>query len=134
MGTKIRIPGLNIQYPWSRKLLAGVKVIETRNYPIPAHYVGRELAIIETAGSQGRKNNIETRIIGTITFSHCYKYKTKSQWKNEAHLHLVGENDSEFSYSKEKWAWVVSKIRPLPEQPPPKIRGIKFAKQCAIHV
>ena len=52
------IPGVNIRWPWSKLLLEGTKTVETRSYPLPTGFVGKEIAVIETPGPNGKKNGI----------------------------------------------------------------------------
>jgi len=131
------IPGINIQWPWSGLLLNKKKTIETRKYPISSKYLGRELAIIETPGPLGRMEAgiKKARIIGTITFESCYQYNDKNHWASERDKHLVQENNKHFYWTEKKktWAWQVKSVtvftKPLP---PPKKRGIIYAKFCKI--
>lgn len=129
------VPGINIQWPWSRLIADGNKSIETRGYEIPKQYLGVPLAIIETPGPQGREQGIhKARIIGTITFSESFPYKSKSQWKRDIKRHLV-EEDSPFAYGQrpETWAWVISQVIPLRSPiAAPVRRGIVFTKCCQI--
>ncbi len=132
----VNIPGINIQWPWSQKLLSGEKTIETRSYPIPAKYIGKELALIETPGPLGKRNGIsKSRIIGTITFSSCKKYETKESWLSDQRHHLVSAGDSCYDYDAKvpKWGWIVSLVIPLKETvSAPLKRGIVFATKCSI--
>jgi hypothetical protein len=124
--------GINIQYPWSNLLVNGYKCVETRSYPIPKKYIGEPLAIIETPGKSG---TFKARIIGTITFSHSFKYKDYSEWANDYNRHKVEENDPCFSYNenKQKYGWVVSNVTKFKKPiDPPKRRGIIFTKNCGI--
>lgn len=120
--------GLNVQSPWSSLLIKGVKNVETRSYPLPKKYEGVPLALIETPG--GKK--FKSRIIGTITFSHCFKYKNEKSWKDDYNRHLVRPDDIYgWNENKPKYGWVVSNTvmfdHPLD---PPKRRGIIFSSNC----
>lgn len=130
MGTKIRIPGLNIQDPWSEMILSGSKTIETRSYPIPKHFLNTQIAVIETHKDNSKKATIK----GVVIFSNCYKYNNFDHWLQESHLHKVSVNDPNYKYNenKAKWAWVISNHFRVPSQPPPIVRGIKYAKECEI--
>jgi hypothetical protein len=99
--------GLNIQIPWSRLLINGDKSVETRSYPIPKKYEGVELALIETPGKYGR---FKSQIIGTITFSHSFKYPDKNAWIDDYNRHKVEEGDEfcDWNENKPKYGWVVS--------------------------
>lgn len=134
--SKRSIPGINIQFPWAQLLVSGDKKIETRSYPLPKKFVGVELAVIETPGKRGKKNGIaNARIIGTITFSSSKLYKNKAVWLADYKLHLVDENDENFSFSsvKPKYGWLVAKVTRLKcPAAPPSSRGIIFAKDCLV--
>jgi hypothetical protein len=124
--------GINIQSPWSRLLINKDKIVETRSYPLPEKYKNQELAIIETPGKYGR---FKSRIIGTITFSHSFKYENKDEWLNDYSRHLVDKNDEDYGwkYYKPKYGWIVSNITKLKQSiSPPKRRGIVFANNCRV--
>lgn len=124
--------GVNIQYPWSHNLINGLKCVETRSYPIPEKYIGETLALIETPG---KRKDFKAKIIGTITFSHCFKYQDKSEWLDDHHRHKVGENDPDFGWkeNKPKYGWVVSNVTKFKKPiDPPKRRGIIFTRHCNI--
>ncbi|KYG67621.1 hypothetical protein AZI85_17225 [Bdellovibrio bacteriovorus] len=131
------IQGINIQWPWSELLVSGKKTVETRSYPLPARLIDTELAIIETPGPNGKRaaGITKARIIGTITFTRSYKYKTKTHWRSEYEKHLVSPDDSLFGYrqEKEKYGWVVGMVEKLDNPAPaPSKRGIIFAKACKV--
>lgn len=125
------LPGINIQYPWSKFLLDRTKLIETRRYPIPEQYVGVPLALIETPGSN---REMRAQIIGVIEFSSCFKYESRAQWVADFSRHRVPV-DSPFAFTngKETWGWLVKNVKPLRTPiPPPMRRGIVFTKECTI--
>ena len=124
--------GINIQSPWSNLLINGDKCVETRSYPLPEKYEGEELALIETPGKKG---NFKARIIGTITFSHSFKYPDKQSWKDDYNRHKVEEFDEIFAWkeNKPKWGWVVSDVKKFEEyQPARENKGIVFTLNCEI--
>ena len=118
--------GINIQTPWSELLINEVKSVETRSYPLPEKYVGEEIALIETPGRYGR---FKARIIGTITFSHSFKYPDQRAWQDDYNRHCVAVDDPIYNWKedKPKYGWVVSKVtkfdKPLDIR---KRRGIIF--------
>ena len=118
--------GINIQTPWSELLINGDKSVETRSYPLPEKYAGEELALIETPGRYGR---FKARIIGTITFSHSFKYPDQRAWQDDYNRHCVAVDDPIYNWKddKPKYGWVVSKVtkfdKPLDIR---KRRGIIF--------
>lgn len=123
-------PGINIQYPFSQLILIKSKKVETREYPLPAHLVNVELALIETPGDG---NVFKARIIGTIKFSESFKYESMASFRNDFERHLV-EPASKFDWkTKPKWGWVVSYVKPL-KRPilAPKNKGICFTKEISL--
>jgi len=102
--------GINIQTPWSELLINGLKTVETRTYHLPHKYIGEELALIETPGRYGR---FKARIIGTITFSHSFKYPDLKAWQDDHNRHFVETNDPVYSWkeNKLKHGWVVSRVK-----------------------
>jgi len=126
--------GLNIQSPWSSLLINGEKSVETRSYVLPERYEGVELALIETPGKYGQ---FKSRIIGTITFSHSFKYPDKQSWIDDYNRHKVKELDKFYSWNpaKPKCGWVVSDIVKFHEPVnAPQRKGIIFTKNCKVPV
>jgi hypothetical protein len=124
--------GINIQIPWSFLLINGDKSVETRSYPLPEKYEGVELALIETPGKYGR---FKSHIIGTVTFSHSFKYPDKQSWIDDYNRHKVEELDEFYSWNpnKPKYGWVVSDIQKFDHPiPAPKKKGIIFTKNCKV--
>lgn len=124
--------GINIQAPWAYLLIDGSKSVETRSYPIPKKYEGVELALIETPG---KSKKFKSRIIGTVTFSHSFRYPDEISWKDDYNRHKVEEDDKNYGWknNKPKYGWVVSNIKKFdePVDPPPK-RGIIFTSGCNV--
>jgi hypothetical protein len=124
--------GINIQAPWSLLLIDGTKSVETRSYPLPKKYEGIELALIETPGKNGK---FKSRIIGTIIFSHSFKYPDENAWKQDYNRHLVEYNHDLYGWkeNKPKYGWVVSSITKFDEPcDPPRKRGIIYTRSCKI--
>lgn len=134
--TYLPIPGVHVQWPWSRMLANGEKTVETRGYPIPAKYLNCPLALIETPGPKGKRSGVPTaRIIAIVWFSSCFEYLTQSEWERDVRRHCVQTDDKRFSYrnGKKKWGWEVTKMRELPSpHPPPARRGIVYARNCNV--
>lgn len=129
-GKNVLMIGLNIQYPWSEMLLLGDKVVETRSYPLPKRLEGMELALVETPG---KSKKFKTRIVGTITFSHCFEYRSKQDWQNDFNRHKVLDCDEYCWSGKPKYGWVVSQIFRLQKATaPPKKRGMVYVKNCRV--
>ena len=102
--------GLNVQIPWSTLLINEWKSVETRSYPLPQKYEGVELYLVETPGKYGR---FKARAIGTITFSHSFKYPDKQSWIDDYNRHKVEEGDEFFGWNenKSKYGWVVCSVK-----------------------
>ena len=117
-------PGINIQFPISQLILDGRKTIETRRYPLPAKYIGKELFIIETPGKDGK---FSARIVGTIRFSNCFLYNNKKQFYKDWAQHFVDKTSPYAWTTKKKWGWEIEKVTVF-KQPiqAPRKKGICF--------
>lgn len=131
------LPGINIQWPWSRLIIEGRKTVETRSYPLPLAYKNTEVVLIETPGAEGKlKYGIRrARIIGTIRFRSSFRYSSEELWLGDFSRHLVGANDLQFGWKvkSEKWGWEVEVIQVFSQpRPAPSSRGIIFTKKCDV--
>jgi hypothetical protein len=119
-------PGINVQTPWARLLLEQKKQIETRTYPLPEKYVGKDLWLIETPGSIGK---FKARIIGIIRFSDCKEYRSKAEFDKDLDLHLIHRDCKEYRWRAgfKKFGWIVQRVKPVEEFSAPTPRGIVFA-------
>jgi hypothetical protein len=129
---KITIPGINIQFPISRSILSGEKTIETRTYPIPNHYLNKELLFIETPGPEGK---FKASAVGIIRFDSCFKYETQEIFYSDEKRHKVSK-ESPFAWKQEpKWGWEIGYLQPFKEAYPiNQIRGIVFTKSLTVTV
>ncbi len=126
------IPGLNVQAPWAGLLAAGKKTVETRTYPLPKHYLGNEIAIVETPG---KARSFHRRIIAIAIFGDSFRYNNRTEFEQDYSRHLV-TRDSEFSWKseKKKWGWPILSIRSHPQDIPGDIRGgIVYYQRLLIH-
>jgi hypothetical protein len=124
-------PGINIQFPISQLIISGKKTVETRTYPIPSHYVGIEMALIETPGKKG---NFTARVIGIVRFGPSFKYKSKKEFYSDfKRHHVTADSPWAWTGNKKKWGWPVEMIKPLNSTIPIKKRtGIKFTKSIEL--
>ena len=119
------LPGINIQYPISRMILDGIKTIETRTYPIPQQYVGKEMLIVETPGP---KEKFKARLVGTIVFGESFQYNTSKVFYSDKDRHQVTP-DSPWRWvtTKPKWGWPILRVQTFKKpKAAPSRRGIKF--------
>lgn len=123
--------GINIQYPISELILSGEKTIETRTYPIPTEYLGKEVLLIETPGKRG---DFKSRIRAIVIFTSCFKYKNKEEFYKDYNKHCVDKNsDWKWEEEKGKWGWhvEVKKILSKP-QSLKKRTGIRYSKNISL--
>ncbi len=112
MTEKKSYPGINIQWPYSEWILEGKKTIETRSYPIPPKYLGKEMVLIETPGKKG---HFKARMRGVIVFTQCFMYENETSFYLDQARHLVIKK-SDYSWnSKCKWGWVFNVKAIFPE-------------------
>ena len=128
---KLIFVGLNVQYPISQLILSGEKSIETRTYPLPSDYVGREMLLIETPG---KSRKFKARIIAKIIFGQSYKYLSKKDFSEDMGKHRVDSRSPwKWVVGKPKWAWPIMRVEPLPRSiPAPAKRGIIFTKSISL--
>ena len=100
----IALPGLNVQWPWSRLILAGVKD-EIRTYDLGDRNICRanqETWIVETPGDKVAAEDIAVldgvnvghrpevaQIIGTVTFSRAEQYANIDEFRGDAARHRI---------------------------------------------
>jgi hypothetical protein len=129
-----KLPGINIQWPWSELIISGSKRIETRNYPLPSKYIGKQLALIETPGKvKGHPQTASIRAI--VTFGEAFLYEDANQWESDFKKHRVPLDHPDFVFSpqKKKYGWPITKVERLDTtSKPPYPRGIVFASACEI--
>jgi hypothetical protein len=124
--SNIKHPGINVQAPWARLLLEQKKQIETRTYPLPAKYVGKDLWLIETPGSLGK---FKARVIGVIRFAESKEYGSKDEFNSDIDLHLVHPDNQEYRWRAgiRKFGWIVESVCRTEEFEAPFPRGIVYA-------
>lgn len=103
--------GINIQYPISQLIVSGEKTIETRTYPIPPKFIGKNLALVETPG---KSSGFKSRIIAIIKFGPSFKYSSKKEFYLDSARHCVTPT-STWAWKQEtpKWGWPILECHPL---------------------
>lgn len=85
--------GINInckRYPFTEMILAGEKIIETRNKPTLRSYVGKRVGIIETG-------NGRAKLVGYATVKHEMYFCSESMWGIYRYAHRI-DSRSEYEY------------------------------------
>ena len=101
----LTLPGLNVQWPFSQLLLAGLKSAEVRGYALGHRNIARAGAehwIVETRGpcANALKNALpgdvalgarpaKAQIVGTVTFSRSVPYAGLSEFCADASAHCI---------------------------------------------
>ena len=104
---------LDVQAPWSRRLLDGTKTVETRSYPLPPQHEGRALGLLETPAGGGEPQ--AGLLVGTLRFGPSFRYPSEEAWAADADRHGVCPADPGafgFSATEEKWGWPVLSAQP----------------------
>lgn len=122
----IKHPGINVQAPWARLLLDQKKQIETRTYPLPEKYVGKDLWLIETPGPLGK---FKARVVGVIRFSGSKEYRSKAEFETDVDLHLIHQDNQDYRWrvGVKKFGWIVDRVSRIEEFVAPVPRGIVYA-------
>ena len=127
-GQELSLRGLNIQWPFSQLILAGIKTVEVRGYDLRYKYPnvlpGEEVWLIETPGSsKALESAISDRmdmgqspkraqIVGTVIFSNAEKYADVNAFRADARRHCIAERgDKDWDGSGDKYAWQVEAVR-----------------------
>ena len=126
-----RYTGINIQWPISELIINGKKTIETRTYPIPKNYLGKEMLLIETPG---KNREFKSRIRAKIIFTRCFEYLNEKSFYKDQKLHCVTPGSGwAWNDDKGKWGWELRIIEVFDTPiPMPKKTGIKYSKDISI--
>ena len=131
LGATLSLPGLNINWPFSQLILAGVKTVEVRSYALGYRNIAQpdvEMWLVETPGnakaiSTGwvlaggaavvpRPENAQ--IVGTVTFSRSDEYETPAAFRADEENHRIAKGGSyDWDGKGKRHAWRVSAIRRL---------------------
>ena len=115
--------GLEMQYPWSKHLLNGSKLIETRGYDLPSSLISTENneVKIDILESQQGKDGVSSvpnvvyltsqsplKRIGWTTFVQSIRYKSREQFEADADKHLVDPSSGYgWNDNRPMYGWVV---------------------------
>jgi len=115
---------LEVQRPWSRKLVKGEKTVEVRTYELPKEYIGKTFYILETRSGSGSGSSLPDIVdpedddlgglylIGEVVFKQCKQYKTEAEFNKDFSKHQL-EPNSTFAYSADApcYGWMVKSAR-----------------------
>ena len=141
--SELSLRGINIQYPFSRLILFGVKTVEVRTYPLGDRNLGgdyEDLFLIETPGSRNLKGALVDRrypigpppsvaqVIGIVRFSSSEQYAnmptSKYQWHMPSWIkhrskHRIKEGGHyDWNRKDAMYAWYVDNVQPFSEPVP----------------
>jgi len=141
--SELSLRGINIQYPFSRLILFGVKTVEVRTYPLGDRNLGgdyEDLFLIETPGSRNLKGALVDRrypigpppsvaqVIGIVRFSSSEQYANKPtsryqwhmpSWNKHRSKHRIKEGGHyDWNRKDAMYAWHVDNVQPFSEPVP----------------
>ena len=146
--SELSLRGINIQYPFSRLILFGVKTVEVRTYPLGDRNLGgdyEDLFLIETPGSRNLKGALVDRrypigpppsvaqVIGIVRFSsseqYANMYRSKKHpskyqchmpsWNKHRSKHRIEEGGHyDWNRKDARYAWYVDNVQPFSEPVP----------------
>ena len=147
-GTCCTLPGLNINWPFSQLILAGVKTAEARAYDLGYHNIAHphvEMWLMETPGdakaitkgwalagdARIAPRPQHAQIVGSLTFSRADRYESLESFRSERECHRIGQGGAyDWQGAGDMYAWRVSGTRRLVQPvPQPGRKGVTgFAK------
>ena len=134
------MPGLNINWPFSQLILAGVKTVEVRSYALGYRNIAQpdvEMRLVETsaqadANSKGwvlpggavmAPRQEKAQIVGTVTFSRLDEYESLAVFRANRRNHRIAKDGHyDWDGKGERHAWRVSAVHRL-AQPAPQLGG-----------
>ena len=132
--TRLRLRGLNIQWPFSQLLLSGLKLVEARRYALGYHgiaHANEELWLIETPGPATSTKNAmpensavsprpaKAQIVRTICFTAAIRYTGRRAFRADAGRHRIAAGgNKEWRGDGQMYAWEVGPVRALQEPIP----------------
>jgi hypothetical protein len=126
--SSLSLPGLNIQWPFTQLILAGVKTIEVRTYELGHRNIAhpnREVWLVETISGSLKDATVPegvdvpekppcAQIVGTITFSRSVPYDDRSDFNSTRNQHRIavgGKHD--WTDKSDRHAWHISSCKRL---------------------
>ena len=131
LGATLSLPGLNINWPFSQLILAGVKTVEVRSYALGYRNIAQpdvEMWLVETpananaiskgwvlaGGAAMAPRPKDAQIVGTVTFSRSEEYERPAAFRADKENHRIAKGGSfDWGGEGERHAWRVSAVRRL---------------------
>jgi len=142
LGATLSLPGLNINWPFSQLILAGLKTVEVRDYALGYRNIAKpdvEMWLVETpaianaiskgwvldGGAAVAPRPTVAQIVGTVTFSRSDEYETLAAFQADRENHQIAKGASyDWGGKGERHAWRVSAVRRLARPvPQPGVKG-----------
>ena len=135
-GATLSLPGLNINWPFSQLILAGVKTVEARSYVLGYKNIAQpdvEMWLVETraqedalakgwvlaGGAAVPPRPEEAQIVGTVTFSRSDEYTSLLAFGADRENHRIAPGGHyDWDGTGERHAWRVSAVRRLAQPVP----------------
>eukprot|EP00624_Nannochloropsis_granulata_P000073 evm.model.NODE_10224_length_23612_cov_24.412333.2 len=123
---------LEVQVPWSRRLLDGSKTVETRGYDLPSFLWGRPILLIESpaGGGLAKHGQDAGKTVGVVVFARSKRYHTRAEWVDDADRHGVdpqaGREEFGWCEHETKWGWEVERLEVWTEE---RRRGVSLREE-----
>jgi hypothetical protein len=137
------LPGyaLEVQTPWSRRLLDGSKTIETRAYPLLPAVLEQPVLLIESpeGGGLAAHGLGAGRAVGIVVYGGSRRYATRQEWAADAGRHGVdpaappeafGWREEGGKKEEEKWGWEVVSVDAWPAE---RCRAFPLREEQRLH-
>lgn len=126
---------LEVQVPWSRRLLDGSKTVETRGYDLPLHLWGHPILLLESpaGGGLAKHGRDAGKTVGVVVFGRSKRYRSRAEWVDDADKHGVdpqaGREEFGWCEHKTKWGWEVDNLEVWGEE---QRRGVSLREEQRI--
>ena len=111
---------LELQPPYSKLIIDGIKLIETRRYKLPQHLLYQPILLLQSTKGidavsalpdQIEANDDSLSILGEIFIEEVFQYNSIDQYNEDRNLHCV-PLDSSYNYVEgcELFGWRISSV------------------------
>ena len=118
---------LEMQSPWSKRLLNGEKTVETRSYALPAGLLGRPIEVMESQpgrdGVSALGDTVEAffpglSVLGRVVFKSSEAYTSQEAWARDEPRHLVPPSSVAYGWRpppRSVYGWTVGEVTTYPK-------------------